>query len=74
MTTADAVDRGTAEVDELARLRAEVSTLRNRLDTRDRRSFAVLALRRVVAAVLVVVAAFGLVAGVVGLWAARTTL
>jgi hypothetical protein len=73
MTTTDAVDRG-AEAEELARLRAEVSTLRTQLDTRQRRSFALLALRRVVAAVLVVVAAFGLVASVVGLWAARTTL
>jgi hypothetical protein len=74
MTTTDAVNPRAAEADELARLRAEVSTLRTRLDTRERRSFALLALRRVVAAVLVVVAAFGLVAGVVGLWAARTTL
>ena len=32
MTTTDAVDRGAAEAEELARLRAEVSTLRTRLD------------------------------------------
>ncbi|HEU5109461.1 MAG TPA: hypothetical protein VFT95_13040, partial [Micromonosporaceae bacterium] len=62
------------DAEELARLRAEVSTLRTRLDTRDRRAFAVLALRRVVAAVLALVAAFGLVAGVIGTWAANTTL
>ena len=59
---------------ELARLRAEVSQLRARLDTRGRRAAALGALRRVTAAVLVAVAAFGVVASVVGLWAARTTL
>jgi hypothetical protein len=59
---------------ELARLRAEVSTLHAQLDRRGRRGATVLALRRVAAAVLVAVAAFTLVAGVVGVWSARTAL
>lgn len=62
------------EAEELARLRTEVTQLHSRLDTRNRRAVAVRALRRVTAAVLVTLAAFGLVASVVGLWAATTTL
>jgi len=60
--------------EELARLRAEVSTLHARLDTRGRRIAAVRATRRVSAAVLVVLTAFALVASVVGAWAATTVL
>src|SRR5215216_2512013 len=67
-------DRTGPDPEELARLRAEVSALRAQLDTRQRRSYALLALRRVTAAVLAAVAAFALVASVVGLWAATTTL
>src|SRR5437773_1520516 len=59
---------------ELATLRTEVSALRARLDTRNRRAHALLALRGVSPAVLVAVTAFGLVASVIGLWAATTTL
>ena len=60
--------------DEVAKLRAEVSVLRAQLDTRRRRAAAVAALRRGTAAVLVAVAAFALVASVVGGWAAGTAL
>ncbi|GGQ48951.1 hypothetical protein [Couchioplanes azureus] len=63
-----------AGTDELARLRAEVSTLHARLDTRQRRAAAVVALRRVTAALLVVLTAFALAASVVGIWAATTVL
>jgi hypothetical protein len=65
---------GTADPDELARLRTEVTALHARLDTRQRRSSTIVALRRVIAAVLVAVTAFALVASVVGVWAARTAL
>src|SRR5829696_10507 len=60
--------------EDLDRLRLEVLELRGRLDTRRRRAYAITALRRVTAAVLVAVAAFALVTSVVGVWAARTTL
>ncbi|HEX8347980.1 MAG TPA: hypothetical protein VF657_25080, partial [Actinoplanes sp.] len=60
--------------DELARLRAEVSVLHARLDTRGRRASAAGVLRRVTAAVLVALTAFALVASVVGVWAATTVL
>ncbi|WP_084556006.1 hypothetical protein [Couchioplanes caeruleus] len=63
-----------AASDELSRLRAEISTLHARLDTRQRRAAAVSALRRVTAAVLVALTAFALVASVVGVWAATTVL
>jgi hypothetical protein len=63
-----------ARSEELARLRAEVSTLHARLDTRHRRVSAVGAVRRVTAAVLIAVTAFGIVGSVVGLWAATTAL
>ncbi|AEV84873.1 hypothetical protein ACWT_3849 [Actinoplanes sp. SE50] len=68
----------TAEAEELARLRAEVASLRARLAERpppqrqpgwQRRT-----LRRTTAAVLAAIAAFALVTSVVGLWAATTTL
>jgi len=59
--------------EELDRLRVEVVELRGRLDARRRRAHAITAVRRVAAAVLVFVAAFALVASVVGVWAARTT-
>jgi hypothetical protein len=65
---------GTPDPAELARLRAEVSALHAKLDTRQRRSSAVGTLRRVLAAVLVAVTAFALVGSVVGVWAARTAL
>ncbi|WP_433291816.1 hypothetical protein ACQP2F_26385 [Actinoplanes sp. CA-030573] len=60
--------------EEIARLKAEVSALQGRLDDRRRRQFAVLALRRVAAAVFIMITAFALVASVVGLWAATTVL
>lgn len=60
--------------DEVTRLRAEVTTLQARLDTRRRREFALFQLRRVAAAVLITVTAFALVASVVGLWATTTVL
>ncbi|GIE47150.1 hypothetical protein Ani05nite_06840 [Amorphoplanes nipponensis] len=61
-------------LEELERLRAEVSVLHARLDNRDRRAAAVCSLRRVTAAFLVVLTAFALVASVVGVWAATTVL
>ncbi|GIE98475.1 hypothetical protein [Paractinoplanes rishiriensis] len=64
----------TTDTEEVARLRAEVSALQTRLDTRQRWAFAIAALRRVAAAVLITVTAFALVASVVGLWAATTVL
>jgi hypothetical protein len=60
--------------DELALLRAEVDALRAQLDVRRRRAHAVTTLRRVTAAFLAALAAFTLVASVVGLWAANTVL
>src|SRR3982750_4959406 len=59
---------------ELAELRTQVTQLRAQLHTRSRRTYAVLALRRVTAAVLVAVTALALVASVVGLWGATTSL
>src|SRR5512142_957033 len=63
-----------AEPEELERLRSEVVQLRGALDTRQRRASQLLAVRKVAAAVLVALAAFGAVASVIGLWGARTTL
>jgi hypothetical protein len=60
--------------EELARLQAELTSLRAQLDTRRRQAFAVGALQRVTAAVLVALAALAFVTSVVGLWAANTTL
>ncbi|WP_433383905.1 hypothetical protein ACQPZX_22650 [Actinoplanes sp. CA-142083] len=62
------------ETDEVARLRDEVASLQSRLEDRRRRQFALLALRRVAAAVFIMITAFALVASVVGLWAATTVL
>ncbi|HEX5205349.1 hypothetical protein ACFQS1_33355 [Paractinoplanes rhizophilus] len=62
------------ETDEVARLREEVASLHSRLENRRRRQFALLALRRVAAAVFIMITAFALVASVVGLWAATTVL
>src|SRR3954454_4420402 len=59
---------------EVARLRDEVATLQARLANRRRRQFALLALRRVAAAVFIMISAFALVASVVGVWAATTVL
>ncbi len=60
---------------ELARLRAEVATLRAELDQRpSRKRTGSQAVRRTTAAVLAAMAAFALVISVVGLWGARTTL
>jgi hypothetical protein len=56
--------------EELERLRTEVVQLRGALDTRQRRASQLLAVRKVVAAVLVALAAFGAVASVIGLWGA----
>ncbi|MCU7730439.1 hypothetical protein ODJ79_42545 [Actinoplanes sp. KI2] len=60
--------------DEVARLRDEVATLQARLQDRRRRQFALLALRRVAAAVFIMITAFALVTSVVGVWAATTVL
>ncbi|WIM98402.1 hypothetical protein ACTOB_002002 [Actinoplanes oblitus] len=62
---------------ELERLRAEVASLRARLDTRPpprRQRTGRHPIRGTIAATLVAIAAFCLVTSVVGLWAARTTL
>src|SRR5688500_5713888 len=61
-------------VEDVDRLRTELTELRDRLDSRQRRASAVLALRGVVAAVLIAVTAFALVSSVVGVWAANTAL
>jgi len=65
---------GPANEDELARLRAEVSALRTRLDTSRRRISLVHGLRRGGAALLIAITAFALVTSVVGVWAATTVL
>jgi hypothetical protein len=62
------------DTEEVARLRAEVSQLHAKLDTRARRASTIVRLRGFVAAVLVALAAFALVFSVVGVWAARTAL
>src|SRR3712207_2210288 len=66
------VTTGVTTSEALDRLRLEVTALRARLDTRQRRGVVLLAVRRAAAAVLVAVAAFALVASVVGVWAAKT--
>jgi hypothetical protein len=68
-TVAD--DREAAEIQQL---RAELDTLRTRLDTRARRASRVRTARRIAAAILVAIAAFALVISVVGVWSARTAL
>jgi hypothetical protein len=71
---ADDPDTSGPTVEEVDRLRTELTQLRSRLDTRQRRASAVLALRGVAAAVLIAVTAFALVSSVVGVWAANTAL
>jgi hypothetical protein len=63
-----------ADAEELVRLRAELGTLRQQLDTRRRRRTRAGFVRRTAAAVLVAISAFLLVASVVGVWGARTVL
>jgi hypothetical protein len=60
--------------DELIRLRSEVAVLKAQLATGPRRRTGLTGLRRVLAAILVALSAFALVTGVVGFWAARTTM
>lgn len=75
MTTDSATPRPEAvRGDELTRLRAEVTSLHDQLDTRRRRAAVVRTLRRATAAVLIALTAFALVASVVGVWAATTVL
>ena len=62
------------DADEVTRLRAEVSALEAKLDTRRRRASTFVRLRGFVAAVLIALTAFALVGSVVGVWAARTAL
>jgi hypothetical protein len=62
------------ETDEVTRLREELASLQTRLEDRRRRQFALLAFRRVAAAVFIMITAFALVASVVGGWAATTVL
>lgn len=64
----------TADAQELIRLREESAALRAQLDLRHRRAAALVALRRVAAAVLVPVAALSFIVSIIGLWAATTTL
>ncbi|MBO2447418.1 hypothetical protein J4573_10000 [Actinomadura barringtoniae] len=64
----------TTERTELDRLRAEVATLQGRLDTRERRQSRWISVRRVIAAILVALAGFGVVCSTIGVWGARTTL
>ncbi|MEU6390496.1 hypothetical protein [Streptomyces sp. NPDC046939] len=59
---------------ELERLRAEVAELRARAGTERRRGARTLAVRRMVAAVLIALVAVVSVTSVVGVWGARTTL
>jgi hypothetical protein len=72
--TAGGADESGTTPDEVALLRQELSELRTRLDTRRRRGELRATVRGVVAAVLVAVCAFAVVAATVGLWAANTTL
>jgi hypothetical protein len=75
MTSADVPEQaGRRPDDEVTELKSEVTALRSQLDARERRRRRVVTLRKIVASVLVAVAAFGLVASVIGVWAARTTL
>lgn len=59
---------------ELERLRAEVAELRARAGSEKRRGARTLAVRRMVAAVLIALVAVVSVTSVVGVWGARTTL
>ncbi|WP_030661299.1 hypothetical protein [Streptomyces rimosus] len=59
---------------ELERLRAEVQELRARVSTTKRRRLRLLAVRRIVAAVVIALVAVLTVTSVVGVWGARTAL
>jgi hypothetical protein len=59
---------------EILRQREELAALHQQLDTRGRRRRRITLLRQIVAAVLVFVAALGVTASVIGVWAGRTTL
>jgi hypothetical protein len=59
---------------EIQRQKEELTSLRAQLDTRERRHRRVTVLRQIVAAVLVFIAALGVTASVIGVWAGRTTL
>jgi hypothetical protein len=72
--SAGATGAADADPEEAQRLREQVAELHGQLDTRGRRHRRVTRLRGVVAALLVVVAALGLTASVIGVWAGRTTL
>ena len=65
---------GTADDQEVQRLREQLAAAQSQLDTRGRRRRRVTMLRQIVAAVLIVVAALGVTLSVVGVWAGRTTL
>ncbi|MDQ5840139.1 MAG: hypothetical protein M3537_03095 [Chloroflexota bacterium] len=56
------------------RLQQEVAALHAQLDTRGRRQRRITRLRQIVAAFLVVIAALGVTASVIGVWGARTAL
>ncbi|MEV5599680.1 hypothetical protein [Streptomyces sp. NPDC052496] len=74
-TADDGTAGGASTADgELARLRAEVRELRARAGTQQRRRARLLALRRLVAAVAIALAAVLTVTSVVGVWGARTAL
>ncbi|MEV8313716.1 hypothetical protein AB0Q95_06040 [Streptomyces sp. NPDC059900] len=66
--------RDSATDAELERLRAEVGELRARAGTERRRRVRLLAVRRVVAAVLIALVAVLATTSIVGVWGARTTL
>ena len=63
-----------SEAEELAQRRAAVSALEAQLGTRRRRASTMVRVRGVIAAILIAVTAFALVASVVGVWSARTAL
>lgn len=56
---------------EVQRLREELASANNRLDTRAHRQRRVTMLRQIVAALLVVVATLGVTMSVIGVWAAE---
>jgi hypothetical protein len=59
---------------EVQRQREELASLHKQLDTRGRRQRRITVLRQIVAAVLAFVAALGVSASIIGLWAGNTTL
>ncbi|PRY30847.1 hypothetical protein [Pseudosporangium ferrugineum] len=69
-----ALDDRVSEDSELVRLRAEVSALQSRLDSRVRRASALGTLRRFASALLIALTAFCVAASMVGVWAATTVL